>query len=232
MKNSKQKLLLVQPHSDDILFSCSCFLFSDKYDVEVLTVENNEKRIAEDKALFKFIGIPFHHLEVEFDDQSYYGYHKKYKTVNVEDSLFYLREYFGSSVLNNIELALAEFVNNFTKKNKGCVVVSPWGIGHPFHLFVRDTLEKYISVLWYYREFPHSYKKRSQHQVEEQKDKYELLFEKPMISLMISTHYSKNSTRHKSRCFGLRRGILKRNCPKKFILIKIMICRFNDRNNI
>ena len=47
MKNSKQKLLLVQPHSDDILFSCSYFLFSDKYDVEVLTVENNEKRIAE-----------------------------------------------------------------------------------------------------------------------------------------------------------------------------------------
>lgn len=221
MKNSKQKLLLVQPHSDDILFSCSYFLFSDKYDVEVLTVENNEKRIAEDKALFKFIGIPFHHLEVEFDDQSYYGYHKKYKTVNVEDSLFYLREYFGSSVLNNIELALAEFVNNFTKKNKGCVVVSPWGIGHPFHLFVRDTLEKYISVLWYYREFPHSYKKRSQHQVEEQKEKYELLFEKPIDDFFdVKYELFKKFYKTQKSMLWFEKGYIEKKLPEEIYIDK------------
>jgi len=74
-----EKLLLIQPHSDDILFSCSHFLFLPQYEVQVLTVENDPKRIAEDEKLFDFLNIPFHHLDLDFKDDSYYEFHKNYK---------------------------------------------------------------------------------------------------------------------------------------------------------
>lgn len=170
MGKVKEKLLLIQPHSDDILFSCSHYLFfPEKYEVQVLTVENDEKRISEDAKLYDFLGIPFHHLEVDFRDESYYGYNKEYKEVTIENTYEYLNKYFGKDTLNEIEYELMEWINKFMKKNKGYVIVAPWGVGHPFHLFVRDTLEKFISIMYYYREFPHSYKRRSQAQVEKQK---------------------------------------------------------------
>ena len=74
-----KKLLLIQPHSDDLLFSCSHLLFDDSFEKQVLTIENNPKRIKEDKELYSFLSIKFNHLDVPFDDQSYYGYHKTYK---------------------------------------------------------------------------------------------------------------------------------------------------------
>lgn len=70
---------------------------------------------------------------------------------------------------------LVNWVRKFLKKNKGYTVVVPWGVGHPFHLFVRDVIQKsLVSNLLYYREFPHSYKRRSQPQVEKQKQEYTL----------------------------------------------------------
>lgn len=170
MEDSKIKLLLISPHSDDILFSCSHYLFLPQYEVQVLTVENDPKRIAEDKKLFEFLNIPFHHLELDFHDESYYGFHKEYKEVTVENTYEYLRKYFGENTINEIEKTLKEWVERFLKKNKEYSVVLPWGVGHPFHLFVRETLEtsSISSTIWFYREFPHSYKRRSQAQVERQ----------------------------------------------------------------
>ena len=64
MKN--KKLLLIQPHSDDILFSCSHLLFDGQYEKEVLTIENNPKRISEDVKLYDFLNISFHLLKTAF----------------------------------------------------------------------------------------------------------------------------------------------------------------------
>lgn len=170
-----EKLLLIQPHSDDILFSCSHFLFLPQYEVQVLTVENDLKRIAEDEKLFEFLNIPFHHLGLDFHDESYYEFHKNYKEVTVEATYKYLNEYFGRETLKEIEETLVNWVRKFLKENKGYTVVVPWGVGHPFHLFVRDVIQKsLVSNLLYYREFPHSYKRRSQPQVEKQKQEYSL----------------------------------------------------------
>lgn len=171
-----RKLLLIQPHSDDLLFSCSHLLFSEEYEKEILTIENNPKRIAEDKRLYGFLGIPFHHLEVDFDDQSYYGYHKKYKEVNVSGMEEYLTEYFGKEKLEEIRTAFKEFINK--RSNEDFIIVAPWGIGHPFHLFVRCMIERFCRSsreIWFYREFPHSYKKRSQAQVKNQSEDYDLI---------------------------------------------------------
>ena len=95
----KKRLLCIQPHSDDILFSAAHFLFDERYEVEVLTVEHNAKRVAEDEKLYGFLGIPYHNLNIQFDDQSFYGFHKKYKDVTLENSIEHLTEFFGSDKL-------------------------------------------------------------------------------------------------------------------------------------
>lgn len=175
MGKIKQKYLIVQPHSDDALFCCSHVLFFPEYEVQVLTVENDERRISEDKRLSEFLNIPYHHLDVDFKDESYYGYNKTYPDgITLIDAYKYLNDYFGREKLNEIEEALKSWVKKFLKKNKDYKILAPWGIGHPFHFFVRETLQSAVSEMEYYREFPHSYKKRSQPQVERQKGEYEL----------------------------------------------------------
>lgn len=170
----KEKYLIVQPHSDDALFCCSHILFKPQYEVQVLTVENDPKRIAEDEKLYDFLNIGFLHLDTDFHDESYYGFNKRYKEVTVESTYEYLNEYFGRATLNEIEEMLVSTIRDFLKKNEGYTVLAPWGVGHPFHLFVRETLQAAMSCLEYYREFPHSYKRRSQIQVEKQLEEYRL----------------------------------------------------------
>ena len=228
MKRNK-KLLLVQPHSDDILFSCSHLLFDDSYEKEVLTIENNSKRIAEDERLYQFLGIPFHHLEVEFDDQSYYGYHKQYKEVTIEQAYNYLREFFDSYTLNEIEDAVEKFLSKFFKRNKveDVTVVAPWGVGHPFHLFIRDVLEKKISVMWYYREFPHSYKRRSQAQVDKQKKEYKLLSSTPVEDFDdVKWELAKKFYKSQSSLLWFEQGYINKRIPEEVYVNKEQILPF------
>lgn len=228
MKRNK-KLLLVQPHSDDILFSCSHLLFDDSYEKEVLTIENNSKRIAEDERLYQFLDIPFHHLDVEFDDQSYYGYHKKYKEVTVEQSYDYLREFFDSYTLNEIEDAVEKFLSKFFKRNRAedVMVVAPWGVGHPFHLFIRDILEKKISVMWYYREFPHSYKRRSQVQVNKQKKEYKLLSSTPVEDFDdVKWELAKKFYKSQSSLLWFEQGYINKRIPEEVYVNKEQILPF------
>jgi len=170
-----KKVLIIQPHSDDALFCCSSFLLASDCKVKVLTVENDVKRIAEDTKLYGFLDIPYSHLNVEFKDESYYGYNKEYPEVTIEDSLNYLVTYFGNKTLNEIEEAIVKWVNDFMKKNPGYRILVPWGVGHPFHIFVRNVCETMLDEkLMYYRDFPHSFKRRSRLQVEKQKEIYRL----------------------------------------------------------
>lgn len=219
--DSKLRLLCIQPHSDDILLSAAHLLFSDKYEVSILTVENNPKRVKEDEKLYKFLSIPYHHLTVDFDDQSYYGYHKQYKEVTVDDSLTYLNQFFGNGVLDEIEVELMDYVQAFQKKNKDSIVVAPWGVGHPFHLFVRNVLEKYISLLWYYREFPHSYKKRSKVQVEKQKEQYNLLSSTPVEEFAdVKWELAKKFYKTQSGLLFYEQGYIRKNLSEEIYIDK------------
>lgn len=218
-----KKLLLIQPHSDDILFSCSHLLFDGQYEKEVLTIENNSKRISEDVKLYDFLNIPFHHLEVDFDDQSYYGYHKQFKEVTVDDSYRYLKEFFGGDVLIDIEFQLQDFLEAFFKRNKKyeVTVVAPWGVGHPFHLFVRDLLEQKISLMWYYREFPHSYKKRSRIQVEKQQEKYKLLSSTPVDEFDdVKWELAKKFYKSQSSLLWFEQGYIKKRLAEEIYINK------------
>lgn len=173
----KISYLIIQPHSDDALFSASHLLFSGKK-VSVLTVEKNSKRIEEDRKLYEFINVPWDCLNVEFDDQSFYGFHKQYDTVNLSNATDYLTEYFGKDKLKEIAKALAIYIKNFVEKNGKTNIYIPFGVGHPFHIFIRDVVERNYAneiPLFYYRDFPHSYKRRAKTQMAEQLIEYELL---------------------------------------------------------
>lgn len=170
-----KKILLCQPHSDDILFSASHFLFDCKYDVTVLTIENNPVRIKEDEKLYEFLKKKYYHLKLEFNDQSFYGFYKKYDKVTVDYAKEWLTDFFGKDVLISIRLEIEKFIKKFFSENPNAEIAIPWGIGHPFHIFVRDTIENILSEkihVMYYRDFPHSYKRRAKLQINEELVKY------------------------------------------------------------
>lgn len=171
----KKKVLLIQPHSDDALFSAFHFMFDEKYDVSVLTIENNSKRVKEDEKLYEFLNIPYHHLNLEFNDESFYSFHKKYKEVNSDNAVEHLIEFFGNELVDSIRKEVVKFINDFKTKHKDVQIIVPWGVGHPMHIFIRDIAESCSNDLWYYRDFPHSYKKRARSQVEDQWRRYELV---------------------------------------------------------
>lgn len=176
----KKKLLCIQPHSDDVLFSAAHFLFDDSYKVEVLTIENNEKRVKEDTNLYDFLGIPYHHLEVPFADESFYSFHKKYSEVTSDNAEAHLIDFFGKETVDAIRKEIVKFITKFKEKHSDVQIVVPWGVGHPMHCFVRDVIESQVDDLWYYRDFPHSYKKRAKSQVETQSLEYKILESVPV----------------------------------------------------
>lgn len=210
----KSKILIVQPHSDDALFSASHLFFSGDSDVRVLTIENNKKRIAEDEKLYDFLTIPYHHLEVEFDDQSFYDYHKRYPSVTVDDSEAFLKEFFTEKVLEEIRKEIVSYISKFKKKNPGYKILIPWGVGHPFHIFVRNVIENVIDKksLLYYRDFPHSFKRRAQQQVAEQLNNYELVYSADISSFAdVKWGLAKKYYKSQSGLLWFEQGYIRKN---------------------
>lgn len=158
----KGNLLLISPHSDDILFSASKYLFNrDEYDdVAFFTVESGEeKRVMEDLALCELFGIEtYFNSDVVFTDKSYYHYYKEMgcKDFNRQDSEKCLIEVYGKEFLNDLAEDILKKVKKY--KKKGYKIVTCLGVGHPMHLFLRDTLIDLADE--FYRDFPHSYKRK------------------------------------------------------------------------
>lgn len=223
----KVKYLIIQPHSDDALFSASHQVLSS-HDVTVLTVEHNAKRCEEDKKLYEFLGHPWHHLNVEFDDQSYYGYKKQNDTLNVELGRAYLGEFFGYSVLQDVEKELTDFIKKFVKtakkKGKKAVVYVPLGVGHPFHIFVRDVVENCEDdfELRFYRDFPHSYKRRSQKQMKDEiAANYELCKSYDITeSADVKWELAKKFYKTQSGLLWFEQGYIKKNLPEEVYVKK------------
>ena len=223
-KTVKTKVLLIQPHSDDALFSASHFLFLPQYETEVLTIENNAKRVAEDEKLYEFLNIPYHHLKVEFDDQSFYGFHKKYNEVTSENSVEWLNEFFGEKLVGKIKAEIVKFIQEFCKKYPKTQIVVPWGVGHPFHVFVRDTIYNTIgkkAQLWYYRDFPHSYKKRAKSQVLLQLEDYQLLESVPVDNFHdVKWELAKKFYKSQSGLLWFEQGYIGKKLPEDIYVLK------------
>lgn len=225
-KVKKKKLLCIQPHSDDVLFSAAHFLFDDRYEVMVLTIENNEKRVKEDTKLYEFLGIPYYHLEVPFDDESFYSFHKKYKEVTSENAETHLIDFLGKETVDAIRTEVIKFINAFKKKNGDVQIVVPWGVGHPMHCFIRDIIETQADDLWYYRDFPHSYKKRARSQVETQSLEYEILSSTPVAEFHdVKWELAKKFYKTQSGLLWYEQGYIKKQLPED---IYVKRCRLNN----
>lgn len=211
-----QKLLLIQPHSDDVLLSCSHFLFNPEYKVEVLTVENDPKRIEEDKKLYGFLNIPYHHLDIEFTDDSYYGYYKEFKEMSDENSQAFLDTYYGQEKLDEINKKLIKFLNDFQDKKPDYRIVSPLGIGHPFHNWVFGLLQCYGLTEMCYREFPHSYKRKAKLHFSQRVKKYALSSTVNITDFAdIKWKLASKFYRSQSGLLFYEQGYIKKNLPEE-----------------
>lgn len=209
-----KNVLIVQPHSDDALLSCAHALLGNGFNVQVLTVERDPKRFKEDQNLYEFLGIELHGLDVEFIDESYYGFFKKYKTVNHENAIGYLTEYFGKEKLDEIKEALISFVKKFKKQNPDYSIIAPFGQSHPFHYFVHFVLLKYSSL--FYREFPHSYKKRAKEQFENSLERFELYKSIPTVEIHdMKFELAKKFYRTQSGLLWFEQNYIKKMLPEE-----------------
>ena len=157
---AKQNFLLISPHSDDILFSASKFLFERRKfgDVKILTIESgNEKRVNEDKELCELFNVNYDNLNFDFEDDSYYHYYQKHKVFLSENCDEILIDRYGSDFLDDIKSKLRKYVKKHKAKNYKIIVCL--GVGHPMHYFIKECV-KDLSDL-FYRDFPHSYKRKA-----------------------------------------------------------------------
>ena len=219
-----KKILIIQPHSDDALFSVSHLIFSDR-DISILTIENNPKRVSEDEKLYEFLGKNYHHLSVDFNDQCFYDFHKQYKSLNSKNGNDFLKEYFGEKKLDEIRKSVENFVSNFINKSKSRVVIYvPWGIGHPFHLFIREVIEHAFSKkqeIRFYRDFPHSYKRRASQQIAEESLNFDLYKKYPVEDFAdIKWDLARRFYKSQSGLLWFEQGYIKKNLPEEVYVRK------------
>lgn len=159
-KNKKRNLLLIQPHSDDIIFSAANFLKErNKYDqVIMLTVEYNEKRLEEDRLLCEEFDMELFTLRTKVSSENFHKEYYSDKKLMSDDSAF---TFCLMKIGENKMLKLASELDGILEvlSNDGFKIVTCLGVGHPFHWLVRSLTEKHADL--FYRDFPHSYKRRN-----------------------------------------------------------------------
>ena len=174
--NGRMKCLIIQPHSDDAILSCFKFMTDEDFLTKVLTVEKNDKRLSEDKALSKFIGVKYMSLGVEVMDDYYSEFFKVYgrDAVLSDDNVIpFYKERFGKDKIKELRKVLKSKVLEYIER--GYMILCPMGVGHPFHYLVRYLLRKIESGFVFYREFPHSYKRKAKKQLEDCQRGFDLL---------------------------------------------------------
>lgn len=212
----KVKILAIQPHSDDVLLSASHIVLDGKHEVQVLCVESDPKRVPEDEKLYEFLGIPYASLGIEFVDNSYYEFRQQHKTHCIEEVVPFLEEYFGKELLNKIEESLVKWVTKFLKKNPDYKILAPLGIGHPFHLWVHEVIRSAFNGVLYYREFPHSYKKRAQEQLQEVQSRMTLIDKVPIDDFAdVKWQLASKFYRTQSGLLFYEQGYIKKNLPEE-----------------
>lgn len=215
---SKENILLIQPHSDDILFSASKYLMNrHSYgDVVLLTVEKDEKRNEEDELLAALFGIKYKHLNSLTEDKSYYQYYKddKKRIFDFDKCYETLEACFDHDKLFEIESSLKNIVKKY--KKKGYKIVCCLGIGHPMHWYIRKSIEKYIDL--YYRDFPHSYKRKTAECVKTISKSYKLIesYQHSEEDHQLKWDIAKKVYKTQSSLLFFEQGYIKKNLPEEY----------------
>jgi hypothetical protein len=170
-------ILLVQPHSDDIVFSAFLKASEPNTIRTVLTIENDPKRIKEDEKFCKEMGMNFDHLNIDYKDETYYGFFKEYKEVDDENCVDWCVRKLGPSVVTEIMDQLDNYIQKFKEENDEYEIIAPMGVGHPAHRLIHIIMKEEAHL--FYRDFPHSYKRRGIKQLEKLSDQYDLVIGDP-----------------------------------------------------
>lgn len=215
-------VLLIQPHSDDVLFSASKFLLNrgDYGSVVLLTVENSPLRNKEDEELANLFDLKDIHLEGLVNDESYYHFYKedKKRVFSFRKSYESIKEYLGNDKLKEIRKNLNKKVDYY--KEKGYTIVCCLGVGHPTHYFVRKCIEDRVDL--FYRDFPHSYKRKTQNCVEMEisdfkiSETYKLSKEEHELKWQIAYQVYKTQ---RSLLF-FEKGYIDKNLPEEYYVKK------------
>lgn len=219
-KNKKRNLLLIQPHSDDIIFSAANFLKErNKYDqVIMLTVEYNEKRLEEDRLLCEEFDMELFTLRTKVSSENFHKeYYSDKKLMSDDSAMSFCHLKLGSNKLKRLRKELEETLDLF--KEEGFLIVTCLGVGHPFHWLVRVLTEDYSDL--FYRDFPHSYKRRNKeyfvgitntnfklkevHELEKLNDSGENKFD-----------YVKNFYKSQSSLLFFEQGYIKKMLPEEY----------------
>ena len=174
------KILVIQPHSDDAILSCAHFLLKNDEDcvVKVLTIEKNEKRIQEDKKISEIIGVKYLNLGINLIDDLYHDFFEEYgkkAVLNDDNVLEFYVNHFGENKIIELSQTLFDKIKSY--KDKGYQILCPLGVGHPFHYLVRYLLRDIENDFIFYREFPHSYKRKAKNQLESELSNLEIFYE-------------------------------------------------------
>lgn len=164
---------MVQPHSDDILFSCSHVLFNhEQYDnIVILTVENNPKRIEEDKKLEDLFPVKIMTLDFDYIDKSHKAYFEKYPHIDPACVMEFMSETMGGNKVEDLFEKLTLKLDEAARQD--AIIYSCLGIGHPFHYLVHAFTKDQSD--FFYREWPHSYKRRNESHVKELKSEFQFV---------------------------------------------------------
>lgn len=156
-----KKILLIQPHSDDILFSASHFLFNrkDYKKIKILTVEFNADRLLEDEDVCRHFDVELMTLETKADSTNFHKeYYDQHSQMDDESAMEFCVNKIGKKTFKKLVKELDKTME--WHKSKGYTIVTCLGVGHPFHWLTRMLTQDSADL--FYRDFPHSYKRRNQ----------------------------------------------------------------------
>ena len=158
-KSSKKNLLIVQPHSDDVIFSVSEFVKrrGEFKRAIILTVEYNEKRLEEDRQFCLEHDFELMVLKTKVSSENFHKEYYSDKKLMSDDSawdfcLGKIGEKKMEKLANELDLTLSNMSDKF-------LIITCLGVGHPFHWLTRMLTQDNSDL--FYRDFPHSYKRRN-----------------------------------------------------------------------
>lgn len=129
------KYLIIQPRCGEVMRYCSHLVLNDSKDTAVvLTIESNKRRVMNESNLFRMLGVRFRYFN-DFDLES---------DEDIKDRQTQM----------DIECQIQEFLNIFFKENRKeeTIVVIPLGNKDSLSAFIKDCIERLLSIVWYYND--------------------------------------------------------------------------------
>ena len=149
-----KKVLLVEPHPDDILLSLYHYIKINTFKDSFLVALSNPDR--ENSLNFsKDMGIKFiNPLNIPDID---WGLRMKLNNIDYKNSYNIFLDYY-KDYINRLEIITYKKLKKIIDSIDIDSIICPLGILHPFHVFTRYIVEKFNKNIYYYADVPYAYR--------------------------------------------------------------------------